>query len=259
MAQKRSKATRREAAEAASARAAAIREEQQRKERRRRNLVVTAVVVVVLGVVGVMATVLQSSRDTTGQSGALPQNMASTYAVPVGDTGAPVTVDLYEDFMCPICGELEDASRGWVQQYVDSGKMQLRYHVMSFLDSQSNGTEYSTRAANAFAVVTDTAGPEVAKKFHDLLYENQPQEGQDGLTDDQLVAYAVQAGADQAQVEKPIKDRAFEQWVKNATDQANRDGVNGTPTVKVDGTAITDFTSMQDLSDQFRAQVDAQQ
>ena len=32
-----------------------------------------------------------------------------------------------------------------------------------------------------------------------------------------------------------IKDRTFEQWVKNVGDQASKDGVNQTPTVLVDG------------------------
>jgi protein-disulfide isomerase len=35
-----------------------------------------------------------------------------------------------------------------------------------------------------------------------------------------------------------IKDRQFEQWVKNGTDQASKAGVNQTPTVKIDGKQV---------------------
>ncbi len=259
MTNKKSKATRRAESLAASERAAAIRKEQERKERRRRTIGVSAAVLVVLALIFGIGYGVQSSRDTTGKSGATPQGTTDTYAVSVGKPTAKVTLDVYEDFMCPICGELEAADKSWVPTYLDQGKVLIRYHVMSFLDRQSSGTEYSTRAANAFAVVTDTAGPDVAKKFHDLLYANQPTEGSAGLTDSQLIDYAVQAGAARSDVEKPIRDVAFRQWVVNATDQANKDGVNGTPTVRVDGKDFTDFTTMQTLSTNLRKLVDSRQ
>ena len=89
-------------------------------------------------------------------------------------------VAVYEDFMCPFCGQFEAASRDALEKQVEAGKVQIQYHVLNFLDDSST-TKYSTRAANALAVVLDTSGPEVAKKFHDLLFENQPAEGSAGL------------------------------------------------------------------------------
>ena len=114
--------------------------------------------------------------------------------MPAGKASAPVTVTVYEDFMCPFCGQFEAATRAKLQAGIDAGKVQVQYHVLNFLDA-APPPSYSTRAANALAVVLDTSGPEVAKKFHDLLYENQPAEGSAGLSDAQLVDYAVQAGA----------------------------------------------------------------
>jgi protein-disulfide isomerase len=233
MAKKKSTATRRKESQAASARAAAIRAEQERKERRRRSLVVTGIGVVVLAFVLVLGYIVQNSRDTTGQSSAPPAGAAG-YAVPVGKASAPVTVTLYEDFICPFCGEFEGATRAKLQQAVDDGKVKLRYHVLNFL-SRSSTTDYSLRAANAEAVVLDAAGPSAAKKFHDLLYEHQPKEGSAGLSDGQLVDFAVQAGASRSKASHGISDRTFEQWVKNGTSQASKDGVTGTPTIKVNG------------------------
>jgi protein-disulfide isomerase len=40
-------------------------------------------------------------------------------------------------------------------------------------------------------------------------------------------------------VQTGIQNRTYEQWVKNVTDQASKDGVNGTPTVKIDGRTVT--------------------
>lgn len=238
MAAKRSKSTRRADSQAASVRAAAIRKEQERKEARRRNLAVTAVVVVVLAIVLAIWTGTRSSDDSSATTAKAPAGAVGGYAVPVGKSSAPVKVVLYEDFMCPICGELEAASRTQFDKDIAAGKVQFQYHALSFLD-RSSSTKYSTRAANALGVVLDTSGPTAAKKFHDLLYEHQPQEGSAGLSDSQLVTYAVQAGAKKSAVKAGIDDLRFGQWVKKVADKASKDKVNGTPTAVIDGKTVT--------------------
>src|SRR3954466_12135903 len=242
MSKKRSVATRRAESQAASERAAAIRKDQERRERRRRNLVVTGAGLVVLALIVVIATVVQSSRDTTGATGSAPVGVVGRYAVPAGSPSAPVKVTVYEDFICPFRGQFEAASRTARQKDIEQGKVQFQYPVLSFLD-RSSSTRYSTRAANALAVVLDKAGPAVAKQFHDLLFENQPEENSAGLSNSRLVALAVRAGANQADVEKGIDNLEFGQWVKNVTDQASRAGVNPPPTVRVDGKTVEAATT----------------
>lgn len=238
MSSKKSNATRRAETLATHEKAAAVRKEQERAERRRRNVVVGIAIAVVLLLVGGIGYAVQSFRDATGETAAPPAGITDTYALRRGDADAPVTVTVYEDFMCPFCGQFEAASRDSLDQLVESGDAKVEYRVISFLDRASNGTDYSTRAMNALAAVLDTAGADAALAFHDKLYEHQPEEGSDGLSDDLLVQYAVEAGADEAQVRTPIEDRAFETWVGNATDAASKDGVASTPTVQVDGTTI---------------------
>jgi len=119
----------------------------------------------------------------------------------------------------------------------------VEYHGMAFLDSDRND-DYSTRALNAAAVVASTTGPEALERFHDLLYANQPDEATgSGLTDEQLVSYAEQAGATGDAVTAGIEDQTYRDWTVTATDQASKDGVTGTPTVFVDGTALTDLSA----------------
>jgi protein-disulfide isomerase len=263
MTQNRSRSTRRAEATAASERAAAIRQEQERRERRHRTVVVAAIVAVVIALVVAIGYALKpsdgSATGTAGGPATAPHGVVAgdAYAIPYGQASAPVRVEIYEDFLCPICGEFEKASGPLLRQYVDQGKVRIEYRVISILDRASNGTEYSTRAANAAAVVLDTAGPAAFKKFHDLLYANQPPEGSSGLADPQLVDLAVQAGAPRAQVTKGIRDRAFEPWVSNATAAASqRDGFQGTPAIYVDGKQLTGYSSIEELQTKLRQAID---
>jgi protein-disulfide isomerase len=91
--------------------------------------------------------------------------------------------------------------------------------------------------------VLGAAGPTGFQTFHDLLYANQPDESGSGLTDDQLIAYAAQAGASGPTVEQQIRDLTYGDWVKQVTDQASKDGVTGTPTVFVNGRKLADLTA----------------
>ena len=232
MSRKQSKATQQANMQRASERAAAIRAEHERKERRSRTIVVAASVIAVLLVVVAIAWGLQQGGTGEGQTSNPPDNVVDEYALAIGDNGAPVTVTVYEDLMCPYCGLFEQASSKRLKEYADSGDVQVRYHVVSFLDGQSSD-RYSTRAANAIGVVLDTAGPEVAVEFHDALFANQPEEGGAGISDEQMIDLAVQAGADEEAITGPIEDLKFEPWVENATDAWSKAGFTGTPTVTV--------------------------
>jgi protein-disulfide isomerase len=217
-------------------RAATALREQQAAERRRRFLIVAAVVAV-LALIGGLTWFAISRGDTTGKTvdqGGTPANTEG-YAVVVGDRDAKTTLAFYEDPQCPICQQFESLVGAKVAQAVDEGKVKVEYHIVSFLDRSSENA-YSSRAANALYAVADNAGPEAFQKFHDLLYQNQPAEGTAGPDDDQLVQWAVQSGADEAEVRKLIDDDTFGQFVENATGQMSKDGVNGTPGVFVNGT-----------------------
>ena len=144
---------------------------------------------------------------------------------------------IYEDPQCPVCGQFESAVGDQLASAIDDGKVRVTYRLVSFLDRASTN-DYSSRAANAAFVVADQAGSEGFRKFHELLYANQPAEGGAGPEDEQLIAWAVQAGADEATVSSMIKDKVFEQYVVDATDAMSKNDVTATPTVFVDGKKI---------------------
>lgn len=164
--------------------------------------------------------------------------------IPVGTTGVVgiavpdgvTRIDIYEDFLCPICQQFEAINAADIEQMREAGTAQIYYHPISILDRYSQGTDYSTRAAAAAAVVADEA-PEHYLDFSEALYANQPEEGTDGLSDDEIVAIAVSVGipSDTAAL---VVDGRFYSWVGSATEQASIDGMQGTPTVMVNGVIL---------------------
>ena len=216
----------------ASSRGAAVIAEQERRARRRQYLVI-GVVAAVLALVGGL-TWYATSVDSTGEAAVAPRGATEDYGIVVGDPAAPTTITIYEDLQCPVCALLEAEVGEPLAAAVEAGQVKVDYRIVSFLDDASTN-EYSSRAANAAAVVRDVAGAEAFAEFHDLLFADQPPEGGAGHTDEELIEYAVRAGAEDAAVRGPVQDKAFEQWVVNATDAMSRAGVTGTPTVFIDG------------------------
>jgi protein-disulfide isomerase len=218
-----------------------------REARRRRTIFggVAAGVVLVIALVVVFA--VQSNRASTSPTAAAPAHTIDHgLVIPVGSTtstsgATPVVVNLYEDLQCPNCKAFEAESGGTMAQLVAQGKAVLHYHEMAFLDSSAN-QNFSTRALNAAAAVTNAAGDQAFQKFHDLIYANQTPETGPGMTDAQLIAYAKQAGATSGQVADAIKNQTYVDWTKKTTDQASKDGVTQTPTVIIGGKQVADLS-----------------
>jgi protein-disulfide isomerase len=198
--------------------------------------VTTAVVASVLLVAAIVAAiVVQSQRTSSSPDAAVPANtIDGGTAIEVGRADAPVTLDVYEDFQCPACASFEAQSAATLAELAGDGSARVVYHPIAFLDRVSPD-RYSTRALNAAGVVVDAAGPEAFVRFAGLLYDRQPVEGTPGLTDDELITLAGQAGATGADVERGIRDLVYEDWTRVVTDRSSRDGVNSTPTVLLDG------------------------
>lgn len=223
-----------------AARAAALKAEQERKEKQRRLLTIGGVVGALLLVVAV-GFWLQSRAGKIDETATAPAGATDDYGMVLGETGADHEVVIYEDFLCPACKAFEDASADILDSAVADGSATVEYRPLDFL---SRFGDYSQRTANAFAVVLDASGPDVAKKFHDILYAEQPPEDGDHPDDAWLIEKAVEAGATEADVADGIENLAFEAWVANGVKSASSTGVNGTPTVIVDGEAI-DFTELE--------------
>ncbi|MCW2739419.1 thioredoxin domain-containing protein [Nocardioides sp.] len=227
----------RDARRARTERAREQAEERRKAARRKEQLtrfgLVAGVLVLIVGGYFLIST-LGSDKPSTPPNGA-----SGSYGVVIGDADAPRQVVVYEDFLCPFCGQLEKTVRDRLDAAVEAGEVSVEYRPLPFLERIS---DYSPESANAFAVVLDAAGPDVAKAFHDLLFDNQPSEKGPFPSKDDLVDLAVEAGATEADVRPGIEDMAFEGWVDAAGEAASKAGVNSTPTVLIDGEKATGQT-----------------
>lgn len=198
-------------------------------------------IVAIAAVIGITAWAVGNARSNTATPGTgpliAPAAATDAGAVRFGKDDAKVTVTVYADFMCPYCGQFERANGEALQSAVAAGTIALDIHPMSFLDSQSAGARYSTRAANAFVTVAN-ADPAAALRFNQLLFANQPTEGTTGLSDSELATLAGQAGASSEVVDSLAK-QAYVPWIEQLTQQAFDAGVKSTPTVKINGRTFT--------------------
>lgn len=262
--------------EAARDKARVLREDQKKKDRRTKFLLQGGIIFASLAIVAVIALVIVNSVRPVGPG---PQNMASdgiqisqgsiateTPALESDEEPIPNTRDeaagildiqMYVDYLCPICGDFEKTNGEYISSLMENGKTTVEIHPITILDRLSQGTKYSTRAANATACVANYS-PNQFYDFHNLLFANQPAENTTGLTDDQLIEFAGEANVESASdVAACITDQEFKSWVNASTARAlngpipnsNIDNVQGTPTVLVNGLkyegSVTDLASFQ--------------
>jgi protein-disulfide isomerase len=258
--------TRNERREAAREKARILREEQKKRERRNKFFIQGGIIVAVVAIAALVITLIVQNNRPEGPG---PQNMASdgilltaggdggitaveTPALDPGEAPTPTSPDdsgtvanivMYIDYLCPFCGQFEGTNSESIRTMVEEGAATLEVHPVAILSNKSAGTRYSDRAANAAACVADNS-PESFFDFNTLLFENQPEEGTSGLTDDELKALADEAGVSNlSTIEQCIDDEQFKSWVRDATNRALTEevpnselpSITGTPTVLVNG------------------------
>jgi len=262
--------------EAAREKAKVLRDVQKKKDRRTKFLLQGGIIFASLAIIAIVALVIVNSIKPEGPG---PANMASdgvqlsqgnvalqSVALKAGD--APIAnktdtskgvldIQMYVDYLCPICGQFEKTSGGYIASLIDNGGATVEIHPIAILDRLSQGTKYSTRAVNAAACVADYS-PNQFYDFHNLLFAKQPAENSTGLTDDQMIELSTQAKVKSAdKVASCIRGQDFKAWVGNSTARAlngpipnsNVDKVQGTPTIIVNGLkyqgSVTDLSAFQ--------------
>ncbi|MFJ6622778.1 thioredoxin domain-containing protein [Kitasatospora sp. NPDC091335] len=245
-----------------------IQEAQRREQqagKRRQRIVVAVSAVAVLALAGGVAVAVNSASDKSDKGTAAasapfvaPANASGPdgTVITYGKADAPHTMEIYEDFRCPICKHFEAANSETVKKLTEDGQIKVEFHLAAFLDKNLGGKGSRTALAAAGAALNE--GVDQFKAFHDVLYANQPDEREDAFGDvDHILDLAGQVpGLKTDAFVKAVTDRTYAPWAAKVSDAFNGSGVTGTPTVKVDGKTISLFAGNAVVpAEQFTAQV----
>jgi protein-disulfide isomerase len=164
-----------------------------------------------------------------------------------GKPGAKVQIDLYEDYLCPICGRFDAEFSSGIYTQLAAGTVQIRYHPLNLLDAESDPPGYSMLAANAaLAVATATPGKFLA--FQASLFGHQPPENGRGWTQGELKNLAIRLGAANGQFDSLVVGQTYDRQIQANLTSASKDpalqqdaggsSAFGTPTLLAAGRQI---------------------
>ncbi|WEV63484.1 thioredoxin domain-containing protein [Bifidobacterium sp. ESL0732] len=127
------------------------------------------------------------------------------------------TVEVYEDFLCPYCGDLTRALTPTLEKLQAAQQINLEFHIVNLYDTPSTN-RYSTRAANAVAYVSEH-DPKHVTAFVGALYEKgfQPDAiHYKDISNEQIVAQATKAGVSHDVAEAAVK-APYSSFISKAT------------------------------------------
>ena len=154
-------------------------------------------------------------------------NTAKANGNSLGDANAPVTMEVYADYQCPICGQFD---RGTLKQiedkYVKTGKVRIVFNHFAFIGDESTRAAEASECANAQGKFWE---------FTDTLFNNQAGENQGAFSDANLEKFAQQVGLDMTQYKTCMDQNTYLGKVQASSTGASQRGVDSTPTLFING------------------------
>lgn len=217
------------------------------KKRLSGGIIIAIIVTLLASALIAVLTLSKNDATTSTTNNANASTSSDNYAVisPFAKTASvknAKTVDVYEDFQCPGCGQMERKSGAELRKLAANGKIKLNYHTMNFLDNMLKNNS-STRAGNAAMCANDEG------KFmdlHDMIFANQPKQEGAGYTDQQLRDWGQKLGLGEKYV-SCVTGLNHRSQVIRSNDVATKYGVIRTPTVLIDNMILSeiDKTALQ--------------
>jgi protein-disulfide isomerase len=198
-----------------------------KKKRRNLGLLVLAIVVVVAAVgigIGYATNFGKPTANNAGSGlGWGPVTITNGKPITLGESNAPVTLKLYEDFRCPHCKEFENSLGPTITDLQKSGKAKVELFPLTVIDNE-DGQQGSLRAGNAMACAAEDG---FGQAYYTALFANYGK----SWTNDQLISLANQVANPSSKFTSCVNDMKHQDWMSSAAQAANNDGVQGTPTV----------------------------
>lgn len=139
----------------------------------------------------------------------------------IGPDDAPVTLLEYGDLECPHCGRLHPEVKALLADYPDRLRFIYRHFPITSLHPHAQAAALATEAAGAQGKFWE---------MEDLIFSHQ----QD-LSGDDLRRYAEQIGLDLERFNRALSEQTYADQVRQDFRNGIDDGVNGTPTLFLNG------------------------
>jgi protein-disulfide isomerase len=139
----------------------------------------------------------------------------------IGPDDAPVTLVEYGDYECPHCGVAHPILQQLKRRLGDTLRFVYRHFPLS---------EMHPHAQHAAETAEAAAEQGEFWEMHDILFDNQ-----DALDDRDLLRYAGALGLDAQRVATELAEGTYEERVRGDFLSGVRSGVNGTPTLFLNG------------------------
>lgn len=154
----------------------------------------------------------------------------------LGSKDAPIRMVEFADFKCPSCRDFDQQILPLLKKdFIDQGLVQ--FYFINYPIITPNG---DSRTAAIAGEAVHNQNPEEFWKFYETLFTNQQDEKLNWATPDFLVQSAKDTDLkiDFDKMRKDIDQKAFEENVKADMAIGNQVGVDGTPTVFINGKQI---------------------
>lgn len=138
-----------------------------------------------------------------------------------GAADAPVKIIEYGDYQCPHCGAAHPILAGLLAQYGESIHFVFRNFPLMKIHPEANVAAQSAEAAAAQGKFWE---------MHDMLFTHQ-----DDLRLEHLLEYARELALDVERVRAEIESGKYAERVRSDLSGGIRAGVNGTPTIFING------------------------
>jgi protein-disulfide isomerase len=170
---------------------------------------------------------VEQHQDASADSGNIADHV-------FGDPSAPVTVIEYGDYQCPGCGSAAPVLKEVSEKYKDKG---VAFIFRNF--------PLSTIHPNALAAASAAEAAGLQGKFwemHNKLYDNQAAWENLSSSDrtNLFVNYAGSLGIDTEKFKTDITSDAVSKKIEYDTALGKKAGVQGTPTIYVNGELVSD-------------------
>jgi protein-disulfide isomerase len=157
-----------------------------------------------------------------------PEQLQRVPGIGKGQVNAPVMIMEFADFQCPACGDFSRYSEPLIKDYVDNGTVRFVWYDYPLVELHANAflASRSGRCANE---------QNQFWAYHDYVFGQQGDWSAEKDPTRKFIGYAQQVGLDRDAFTQCLRSDKYRKEVSESRQLGETLGVNGTPTLFING------------------------